>query len=247
MELLTIIFVLFVGLISGFIGSMVGGGGLISIPLLMFFGLPPQVAIATNKFGSLGFSVGSIIRFWKGKKIIWKYVFPLSLLGVFGGFFGANLLLNIDEELITKIVAVILLMLLPLILIKKDLGVKGKKITKTKKYIGYFVYFFVMIFGGFFGGGAGFLIIYSLVFFLGLTIIEVNATDAIPWLIQTIIALFIFISAGLVNFYYGISLLIGMLIGSYIGAHTAIKKGDKWIESIFVIIILFAALKFLFF
>ena len=247
MELLTIIFVLFVGLISGFIGSMVGGGGLISIPLLMFFGLPPQVAIATNKFGSLGFSVGSIIRFWKGKKIIWKYVFPLSLLGVFGGFFGANLLLNIDEELITKIVAVILLMLLPLILIKKDLGVKGKKITKTKKYIGYFVYFFVMIFGGFFGGGAGFLIIYSLVFFLGLTIIEVNATDAIPWLIQTIIALFIFISAGLVNFYYGISLLIGMLIGSYIGAHTAIKKGDKWIKSIFVIIILFAALKFLFF
>lgn len=58
----------FVGTIAGFFGSTVGGGSLLSIPFLIFLGLPPQVAIATDRFGGLGQATTALFKFWKSKK-----------------------------------------------------------------------------------------------------------------------------------------------------------------------------------
>lgn len=77
MDIITIFVVFFLGIAVSFIGVIVGGGGLISIPILIFLGLPPQIAIATNKFGSLGLSLSGLYKYWKAKKIIFEFVAPL--------------------------------------------------------------------------------------------------------------------------------------------------------------------------
>jgi len=246
-EIITLIAVFLIGIIASFIGSMVGSGGLLSIPFLILVGLPPQVAIATNKMGAVGLSLGAIPKFWKAKKILWKYVPLFALISIVGAYIGANILLSINEEVLSTIVGIIILLMLPLLLIKKEIGIKRNDVTKTKKIIGYVLYFLVMIFGGFFGGGAGTLVFYTLMIFFGFTIIEANATDIIPWFLLSLSSLIIFAINGIVDYGLGIALFLGMLAGGYLGACTAIKKGNQWVKILFIIVVIISGVKLLFF
>ena len=109
------------------------------------------------------------------------------------------------------------------------------------------IYFFIMIFGGFFGQGTGPMIFYVLTFFLGFTLIEVLATGIIPWFILSVSSLVIFGFNGIINYKIGIILLIGMAIGGYAGAHVALKKGNQWIKRLFIIFVIISGIKLLFF
>jgi len=242
-----LISVFFVGFVASFVGAIAGGGGLISIPFLIFLGLPPQMAIATSKFGGVGLSIGAATKFIKEKKIVWKYIFPLVIISLIGAYIGANILLNISQEILSKVVGIILILLLPTLFLKKEIGLERKTVTKKRRTLGFFIYFLIMVFGGFFGGGGGTLAIYTLTILFGLTIIEANATDIIPWFFMSLFALIIFMMNGIVNYQYGIVLFFGMILGSYIGAHTAVKKGNKWVKLVFAVVVIASAVKLLFF
>jgi len=243
---LNLVAVFFIGLIAGFVGAVAGGGGLISIPFLIFLGLPPQIAIATSKFGGVGLSFGAIIKFFKEKKIAWKYIPFLIIISLVGGYIGANILLAIKSEVLSKVVGIILILLLPTLFIKKEIGLENKVVTKKRKALGFFIYFLIMTFGGFFGG-VGSLAIYTLMFFLGLTIIKANATDVVPWFFMSLFASIIFMLNGIIDYQYGIIIFFGMMVGGYIGARTAIKKGNKWVKLVFAMVIIASAIKILFF
>lgn len=73
-EVIDLLLVLLVGLTGGFFDSTVGSGGLITIPSLIFIGLPPQVAIATDRLGTVGQELTALFKFSKAQKILWKYV-----------------------------------------------------------------------------------------------------------------------------------------------------------------------------
>lgn len=247
LDLLPLLSVFLVGIVASFIGSIAGNGGLISIPFLIFLGLPPHVAIATNKMGAVGMGIGSISKFWKAKKIVWKYVPFFSVISLIGAYIGANMLLSVNEEVLNKIIGGILILLIPMLFMKKDFGIKTKDIGKTKKIFGYILYFCIMIFGGFFGGGAGSLILSTLMIFFGLTILEANATNHIPWLLLSAFSLIIFCINGIVNYEMGTALFLGMLIGGYLGTHTALKNGDQWVKVVFGIVVVVSGIKLLLF
>lgn len=236
-----------IGIAASFIGSIAGSGGLISIPFLIFLGLPPQIAIATNKFGASGRAIGAFYKFWKTQKINWKQTIPLTILAIIGSIIGAQLLINIDKEMLSTVIGVIMLCLLPLIFIKKNIGIVQTKTTATTKTFGYFIYFLIMIFGGFFGGGAGTLTLYCLMYFTGTSIIQSNANDVIPSFFMAIIPLVLFSMNGLIDYSLGLALFVGMIIGGYIGTHIAIKKGNKWVKSIFAFTVLIVSIKIIFF
>ena len=246
-QLSILILVFFVGFIASFIGAISGGGGLISIPFLIFLGLPPQVAIATNKFGGIGLSLGAAIKFIKEKKIIWRYVLPLVIASIIGAYIGANILLNVNQETLSKIVGIILILLLPTIFLRKKVGLERRTVSKNKKILGFIVYFLIMVFGGFFGGGGGILAIYTLTILFGLTFIEVNATDIISWLSMSVFSLMVFMMNGIVNYRYGVVLFFGMTMGGYAGAHTAIRKGNRWVRLVFILVVIASVIKLLFF
>ena len=243
-----ILFLIFlVGGLAGFWGSITGGGGLISIPLLIFFGLPPQIAIATNKFGGLGLGLGATIKFLKNKLIIWKYVPIFIILGGIGAYLGTNILLKTDERILSRIVGLILLLVLPAIFLNKKAGIERMVIKKSSKILGYFFYFLIMIFGGFFGGGTGIFSMYTLTLLFGLTILEANATDLIGWLFMSVISLIILALNDSINYLIGIFLFLGMLPGGYLGAKIAIKKGAGWVKILFTVTVILSAIKLIFF
>lgn len=246
-EIITFLLILLTGAAAGFFDSVIGAGGLISVPALVFFGLPPQVAIATDRFGTIGQNLTALLKFWRAKKIVWKFVPVLAVISLIGSIIGAKILLDIDPKVLQKAVGILLLILLPLIFLRQKIGIQRNEVSKSKKITGFLIYFLIMIFGGFFGQGTGPLIFYTLTYFLGLTMIEVLATGVIPWLVLSLSSLIIFALNGIIDYRKGIVLLIGMAVGGYIGAHVALKKGNLWVKYLFVLFVIIAGIKLLFF
>lgn len=235
-----------VGIVAGFAGAIAGGGGLISIPFLMFLGIPPQITLATNKFGGLGLSLGALYKFIKEKKIVWTYAATLSAVGILASVIGSRILLTIQTDLLQKIIGVLLIALVPTIFMKKNFGLEERITTPRQKMFGHLLYFFLSVLASFFGG-MGALLMSVVIYFFGMTMITGNATELVSYSVFSVVAVVIFAAHHVIDYRAGIALFIGMLIGGYLGAHTAIKKGDAWVKYFFAIIIVVSAIKILLF
>jgi len=246
-DISSLILVFLVGLAASVIGSMVGGGSLLSIPTLILLGLPPHVAIASDRFAGIGAGITALIKFSKEKRVVFKYVIPLSIISLVAALIGGKILLEIDTAILENIVAVLIILLLPLLFFGKDLGLTRKELTRKKKFTGYTVYFFIQILTGLFGAGTGPLIFATLILFMGLTIIESVATQIIPYLVLTFATLVLFGINGIINYQVGFVLLAGTTCGGYLGAHIAITAGDKWVRRVFAVIVFAMACKLLLF
>ena len=246
-NLFTFIGIFLIGIAASVIGTLVGGGSLLSITFLIFLGLPPQIAIATDRFGSLGQAITAFFKFLKAKRIVWKYVLLFALLSFAGSLIGANILLKIDTSILKNIVGILILLLLPVVFLKRDIGVERGTISRSKMIVGAVLYLLVQILTGFLGGGTGTLIFYILMIFFGLTIIESSATQLIPVFILNISSVAIFALHSIVDYRIGVVLLAGMATGGYLGAHLALKKGDVWVKRVFFLLLVFMGIKLLFF
>jgi len=247
MDPLLIFLYFVVGIGAAFIGTIAGGGGLLSIALMIFMGLPPDVAIATNKLGALGVRIGSIPTFIKKKRVLWKYVLPLSIVSIIGSIIGAQALVSVDKSLLDPIVVFALLIPLPFLFAEKKLGVERKKTSRIKKYAGGAALVLIGLWSGFFGGGQGTLEAFTLIYFFGFTMIDGAATRAIPGFFGVVVSLIIFQMNGIINFTVGIPLLLGMIIGGYLAAHYMIKNGEAWAKTVFIVVIIGSAIKLIFF
>ncbi|MFA5532829.1 MAG: sulfite exporter TauE/SafE family protein [Candidatus Shapirobacteria bacterium] len=246
-EIIVLISVFLIGVLASFFGTMVGGGTLLSIPFLMMIGLPPQVAIATERFGGIGQVVASFLKFFKSGKIVWKYLLGLTIISVAGSLIGANILVNIDPAILHNMIGIMILVLLPLLFLKKDLGIQHATVSKTRIIVGSALYFLLQIFAAFFGGGTGILIAYTLMFCFGLTIIEATATKTVPWFFVSVASLSVFAVNGIINYKLGVIMLVGMSIGGHLGACTALKKGNVWLKRLFLFFVIISVVKLLFF
>ncbi|MFA5051586.1 MAG: sulfite exporter TauE/SafE family protein [Patescibacteria group bacterium] len=246
MTIITLLIILLIGVLSGFVGAIAGGGGLISIPFLLFLGIPPQITLATNKFGGMGLSLGALYKFIKEKKIVWRYAIALSIVGTAASFIGSRILLTIETDLLQKIIGILLLALVPTIFFKKDFGLEERVTSSNSKTLGYLFYFFLSILASFFGG-MGALLMSVVIYFFGMTMITGNATELVSYTIFSVAAVIIFAAHHIIDYRAGIALFIGMLVGGYVGAHLAIKKGDAWVKYVFAVVIVVSAVKILFF
>lgn len=244
---LEIVLPFLLGCLSGFIGGLSSGGGLISIPGLIFFGLSPSASIATTRLSALSSDLSALVRFKKEGIIRWKQALPFIAIAILGGIVGSKLLLQIDENTLEKVVGFLLLLLAPLLAFNKDFGLTNIKRSKTHHRAGFLMVFLVMVYSAMFGGGGATFLIYVLVYFYGMSIIPAKANGALTGLFATATALIAFISAGVVDFGVGIPLMVGATIGGYLGAHTAIKKGNEWVRLVFLFIVIASSIKLLFF
>ncbi|MFC2175201.1 sulfite exporter TauE/SafE family protein [archaeon] len=244
MDPLTYLLATLAGFAAGFIGSVVGGGGLISIPALMFLGLPPVQAIATSRFGTIGLFATAIPKYNKAKKVNWKLVPPIFLIYAAAAFIGANITLSIDQDILSKAIGVIILAVLIVLMLKPEIGVKKRK---SNKPLGYLLSFFVGGWGGFFGGGYGILARYVFTIVLGLPFLNAVATSLIAGLGIVVTSLAVFALAGVIQWDIGIAMGIGFLLGGFAGPRIAIKKGDAWVRRLFIAFVIASAVKLLLF
>lgn len=236
------------GIAGGFIGGVTGGAGVISIPVFIFLGLSADQAIATNSMTGFGIIASSLPQYAKAGQVRWRIGFKLVPIALLGGLLGANELVRVNADTLTKVVGVLLLVMVPIVLLNKARGIKPFRVGKNMLIAGYFVYFLVMAYGGFLGAGAAVFALYTLVYFFGLTYIQAKPTVSVSMLFLTGTAFTVFlIHGGLVDFKLGIPMTAGMYIGAYIGARAALKEGNAWVRIVFIAVAVASSVKLLFF
>jgi uncharacterized membrane protein YfcA len=217
-------------------GAYAGGASLISIPFLIFIGIPPDIAVATNRVAQTGLTFSIIMRFLRSDKIQWRYVPFFSVLAIGGGVIGAHILTAVDPKILQKILGAIILTFVPLLLLNNRITSENTAATHKSWHfwVGYFCYFLIMVFGGFFGGGAMIMMALVTTALFRFSILQSNATNNVSWLLLCLSAVYVFIHKGLVDWPVAYVLLVGTSLGGYLGAHFAIAQGEKMVKKIFI-------------
>ncbi|WP_019244246.1 MULTISPECIES: sulfite exporter TauE/SafE family protein [Bacillus] len=236
----TILILVLFGFLAAFIDSVVGGGGLISIPALLFTGLPPATAIATNKLASTMGSLTSTITFVKSGKVNFRLVSKLFPIVFVGSILGAWMVRYVPNEILKPLIIVLLIVVAIYTIFKKDWGSTStyQKLSLIKVSIFAIVMFIIGFYDGFFGAGTGSFILFAFLL-IGFDFIQSAGNAKFLNFGSNIAALILFIIIGEVNFYYGIPMGISMIIGAIVGSHFAIKKGAKYVRFLFILVTLF--------
>lgn len=236
----------FIGFLASFLGNFISGGAsLISVSSLLLVGLPPHLSLSTYRIGAFASRLGGLGAFVRARKVVWKLILPLSLLALIGSFIGTHILVATNEALLTKIIAVLLILMIPLLFIKKDVGVVGQVLSHTRTYLGYGAYFIVAVISGFFAAGTGILFLYVYLLFFGLTILETKGTDKIPGLFLDIGGIVVFVTAGIFNPLYLLAYIPGTFLGATIGSKHVIRLGDRWLKPLVAMSIVLVAITLL--
>jgi len=237
--------VIIAGIMVGFINTLAGSGSLISLPLLIFLGLPPNVANGTNRIGILLQSLVAVGSFRKGKVLDWKDGLRISVPAVAGSIIGALVAVDLDEILMNRIIGGLLIIMLVMLLVNPEKKMRSrieKRSGKELWKVG-IIFFMIGFYGGFIQAGVGFFLLAGLVWGVGYDIIRANAVKVLIVLIYTPFALAIFLINQQVDFRLGIILAIGSMLGAYIAAKLAIRKGEKFVRFFVIIILILCSLK----
>ena len=232
---LNIIFLLGAGFIAAFIDSVVGGGGLISLPALLLTGLPPGLALGTNKLASVMGSFTSTVSFMRGGKINYqliKYLFPLSLLG---SFLGVYLVQLIPAPFLKPMVIVLLVVVTIYTVGKKEWGRKStyRGVTARVAVVSGGAAFGLGFYDGFFGPGTGSFLLFAFLL-LGFAFVVAAGNSRALNFASNIAAVILFSLLGSVNYYYGIPMGLAMIAGAAAGSRLAIQKGAAYVRPLFI-------------
>ncbi len=246
MDVLKILLTFAVGLITGFLNVMAGGGSMLTLPLLTFLGLSIDVANGTNRISILFQNLAASYSFKKNKIHILKRSLILSIPATLGAICGTLVVVQINESLLKKIAAVLILLMGTFIVLKKDVWKKNKIATKKSNILSYITFFFIGFYGGFLQAGVGFFFISALVFLEGFDIVKTNAAKVAIIAVYTIASLIIFIIHNQVDWKIGIVLAIGSAIGSSFGARYMVLNEIVWVKYLLFAAILVATIKMFF-
>ncbi|MBL0691961.1 MAG: TSUP family transporter [SAR324 cluster bacterium] len=229
--------------IAGFIDSIAGGGGLISLPALLFVNVPVHQALATSKlqstFGTFNTSYQYIKQGYCSLNDV-KYAILLTLLGAFS---GALVVFWIDGEIVLYLIPI----LLGLLFVYFLKGAKGERKLSTAK-LGYYSFYSIFGFGigfydGFFGPGTGAIWMASLLYFMAQDMRSALGHTKVMNATSNFASLIIFGWLGLINYPLGLIMAVFQLGGSTLGTKLAIKKGSKIIRPLLLTVVFVSVIK----
>ena len=223
------------GFIAAFIDSVVGGGGLISVPTLMWAGLPMLNVLGTNKFAStMGACAGFLTYLRSGMidKKIMRIMFPLAFIGSVIGVFVVR---EIPPDFLRPLVVVMLIVIAIYSVTKKDWKADKKSVRVSHKnyLLGVVLIFVLGFYDGFFGPGTGSFMLF-LYLMMGYGFLGAAANARAANFASNLAAVIVFTSLGLVNFDYAIPMGCGMILGAFCGAKMAITKGAAYVHPLFI-------------
>lgn len=237
-----------VGTIAGILNVLAGGGSLLTLPLLIFMGLPSAMANGTNRVAIFSQNIFAIFSFKK------RGVFPVrlgllcTLPALAGSWVGASMAVSMDDMLFKRVLALVMIgvMIFTAIDPMKKMRLDEQPLTLLRNLAILLSFFFVGVYGGFVQAGVGFIIITALLVH-GLDLVKINAVKVIVVFFYTFIALGVFIAHGQVDWALGIALAVGNSLGGWIGPKLAVDKGHDWIKKVVTLTVLIFALKLLLF
>ena len=234
------------GLVAGFVDSIAGGGGLITLPVLLSFGLDPQQALGTNKLQA---TCGSGSAAWH---YAWARTVPLKdctrgfVLTLIGAALGALAVQQLDPSFLKRAIPMLLISVAVYTLLKPRLGAEDLRPRMAR---GAFDLTFGLLLGfydGFFGPGTG--TFWTMAFMLGLGFNMTRATGyaKVMNFASNVSSLAFFLPGRNVFFAAGAAMGVGQVLGARIGSRMVIARGTKFIRPVFISVVLALTLKLLY-
>ncbi len=231
LEILSFLFV--IGILAGFLDTLAGGGGLLSIPALMMSGMPPLLALGTNKLqASVGIGTATLLLL-KKKKFDWAEVKILARATFIGSMVGAVIVQFIDTEVLSFVIPVVLGFIALYFVVSPE--VKSKRDSKGSQRIYQNIILPIIgAYDGMFGPGTGSFYVMTGVVFKQLDLIK-SAIVAKPLnLASNVASLIVFLSFGHVVWVIGFLMMGGQVIGASLGAHYLVKANPKALRFLIV-------------
>lgn len=226
---------------AGFIDAIAGGGGLISLPAYIFAGVPIHIAYGTNKFANCTGTFVASAKFFKSGNIKMKSAIISAIGALIGSWFGAKLVLMLDEIYLKYCLMIILPIVATFLLFNRGFGSnkRVKKLSDNKiNLLSFLIGVILGAYDGFFGPGTGTFLVLAFTSFLGFDLIMASGNAKIVNLASNFAALITYVLNGKVMFTVGLPAAICAIMGNYIGAHMAIKNGSRIIKPIILAVII---------
>ena len=235
-----------VGVLAGFLNVMAGGGSFLTLPVLIFMGLPPTVANGTNRVAIFMQNIMAVKKFHDFKVFPLKFSLLVTIPAVIGSLAGAYFATVIPDVTFKKALAFIMIAvtLFTMLAPTERLGTREISWSKGRWTLTVLMFLGIGFYGGFVQAGVGFLILSAMVV-AGFDLVHGNAVKVFVILIFTVFALIIFTIQGKVNYLWGAILGLGNVTGAYLATVTAVKKGNRFVQRVVFVAIVIMALKLL--
>jgi uncharacterized membrane protein YfcA len=243
------ILIIAAGLIAGFINTLAGSGSLLTLPLLMFIGLPPTVANGTNRIAIMLQSLVGSMGFRKQGALNLRAGLLLGIPSVLGSVAGALIALAINAKAMERAVGVLLIFMFFVVLFKPEVWLKGRqeKDLSGSKWLNFVIFFCIGVYGGFVQAGVGFFLLGGLVLGAGLDLVKANAIKNFLVFLYTPFALAVYMMGNQVDYKAGLILSVGSMAGAWLGTKSAVSWGPVFVRYVLLVAVLVSAVQLIFF
>ena len=225
-------------LIAGTVDAIAGGGGLITLPALLAAGLPPHLALGTNKGQSVWGSGAASFAFWRAGSLDRKRARVTFPLGLLGSFAGAALVMLVPSATLRPAVLILLVCVAVFLTFRKTPPPRTEPVAadvaRTRAAV---LALFIGAYDGFFGPGTGTFLILGFVLLLGETMTRASGDAKVVNFASNLAAVTLFGSRGVILWSIALPMAIGQATGGWIGAHLAVKGGDKVVRRVVLAVV----------
>lgn len=225
------------GFIAGFIDTIAGGGGMITLPAYLMAGLPPHAALGTNKLSG-ALSVGNAARIFIKKKIFYPHYWRPAIIATFcGGLMGSTLVHFLSAAFLQRCLPIILLCLAIYVALPKKYGAPAQPFYRPRANSSRIMGCLLGFYDGFIGPGVGSFWVVALMAIYKINLIEATGIAKLMNFLSNSAALLMFIIFGSVHYGLGGVVAVSMMAGAHVGAHSTIRWGAAFVRPLFLIIV----------
>lgn len=231
---------LLAGLVAGFVNVLAGNGSLITLPVLLFVGLPANVANATNRLGVLLQSVVGAAGFHRREKLDLRGAVLLSIPMALGTVIGASCAVDVDEAVFRRVLALMMLVMLVAMMMKPERWMTGSRRPDARVLTpGRAILFFAIgLYAGFLQAGVGILLLAALVLGTGYDAVRANAVKLAIIVASASTSLIVFSVNLKVDWQVGAVLALGNMTGAWLASRYATDRGAAWVRRFVIAIVL---------
>ena len=231
--------------LGGFVDAIAGGGGIITVPALLAVGIPPHLALGTNKLQASFGSLTSTLNYRRGNMVRFRDLTVGISFTAIGACAGTMTVQVISADFLKHMIPALLVIIFVYVLCNPELGA----IHRPQRIVPWLFY---LVFGcligfydGFFGPGTGSIWTIAFALWLGFDLKKATAHTKALNFTSNIVALVTFFIGGHVVVYAGITMGVGQMIGAYAGSHLVLKRGTRFIRIFFLCVVAITIAKML--
>jgi uncharacterized membrane protein YfcA len=233
-------------LVAGFIDSIAGGGGLITLPVMLSIGLPPQHALGTNKLQATFGSGSAAWHYGRAGTVSLADCTRGFVMTLVGAAAGTMVVQRLDPFFLKRAIPVLLMVVAAYVFFKPRLGAEDRQPRMERSSFDLMFGLALGFYDGFLGPGAGTFWTMAFMVGLGFNMTKATGYTKVMNLGSNLSSLAFFMWAGSVHFVPGLAMGCGQLLGARIGSSMVIRQGTRFIRPIFVSVVLALTLKLLF-